>query len=143
MPSSESYEGGCHCGAIHWLFTTGADPAQWVVRACQCSFCRMHATRCTSDPEGSVEIRVSHADALGRYRFGLATADFLVCTRCGVYLGAVVEAAGRAYATINLNTMSTPIEHIPDAVAVHYDAERSGERVDRRVSKWTPVIWSK
>ena len=82
---NEAYEGSCHCGAIGWTYRTAIAPPQWPVRSCQCSFCRRHATRCTSDPAGSVEFSVVDRDALHRYRFGLQTAEFLMCRRCGVY----------------------------------------------------------
>src|SRR2546422_3634073 len=45
-----------------------------------CSFCRKHGARTTSDPSGRVVITVRHPGQLLRYRFGLETADFLVCT---------------------------------------------------------------
>ena len=134
------YEGACHCGAVRWVFRTELSPSVWTVRACQCGFCRMHVTRCTSDPDGSVELSVADEDALTRYRFGLRTADFLVCARCGVYLGAVSESGGRAYATINLNSMTTPVERVPDPVAVDYDNEDAQRRVERRATRWTPVV---
>ena len=134
------YHGACHCGAVGWVFKTRIDPSVWTVRACQCAFCRMHAARCTSDPDGSVELTTSDGELLRRYRFGLRTADFLICARCGVYLGAVIDEHGRAYATINLNTMTTPVERLPDAVAVDYDAEDAHARIERRASKWTPVV---
>lgn len=137
---SGAYEGGCHCGAIQWVFRTRVSPSAWDVRACQCAFCRMRATRCTSDPDGSVEISVSDEDALVRYRFGLGTADFILCARCGVYIGAFVESAGQRYATINLNTLKTPLEDVADAVAIDYDAENATQRIERRASRWTPVV---
>lgn len=136
---SGAYQGGCHCGAIHWTFESRIAPSDWTVRACQCSFCRMHATRCTSDPDGTIEIFLEDSDALERYRFALGTAEFLICARCGVYIGAVVETDGRQYATINLNTMTTPVEDVPDAVAIDYDAENAVERIERRAMRWTPV----
>lgn len=139
---SGAYQGGCHCGAIRWVFTTRLAPSAWDVRACQCAFCRMRATRCTSDAQGSVEISVADANALERYRFGLATADFLICRRCGVYIGALVESHGRAYATINLNTMTTPVDDVAEARAIDYGAENASERIDRRTSRWTPVVFT-
>lgn len=51
------FEGACHCGAIGYLYRTALDPERWNVRACQCSFCRAHAARTTSDPAGSVQFR--------------------------------------------------------------------------------------
>ena len=91
---TESYEGSCHCGAIGWTYRTELDPSRWPVRSCQCSFCRRHATRCTSDPAGSAEFSIADAEALHRYRFGLQTAEFLMCRRCGVYIGAWADGPG-------------------------------------------------
>jgi hypothetical protein len=39
---------------------------------------------------------------LTRYRWGLATADFLVCGRCGVYVAAVLSEGASAWAVIAL-----------------------------------------
>jgi hypothetical protein len=49
------------------------------VRACACSFCRGHGARTIAHPRGSLDIRVSVPWYLQRYRFGLCTADFLIC----------------------------------------------------------------
>jgi hypothetical protein len=134
-----TYEGGCHCGAIRWSFHSNIPPSQWSVRSCQCSFCRAHGARCTSDPAGSVEFSISDAAALSRYHFALKTAEFLVCARCGVYLGAVVRRSARVFATLNLNSMKTQVENLPEATPVSYDSEGLDARVARRLSKWTPV----
>src|SRR5439155_217050 len=64
------------------------------LRADTCSFCRRHGARTTSDPSGHVAITVHHPDQLLRYRFGLRTADFLVCTRCGIYVKGTVAQKG-------------------------------------------------
>lgn len=137
---SGRYQGGCHCGAVQWTFTTRRAPSDWDVRACQCAFCRMHQTRCTSDPAGTVKISVADAGALERYRFGLETADFLLCRRCGVYIGAVVEVDRGAFATLNINTMSTPAEGVANAVTIDYESEDASARIERRTSRWTPVV---
>lgn len=134
-----SYEGGCHCGAIRWTFTTRRPPSQWPVRACQCTFCRAHGARCTSDPEGAVDFYVRDPRALQRYRFAQQTAQFLVCNACGVYIGAVTEDSHGMFATLNLNTMTPPVAELGDAIAVSYDREDRDERIARRVARWTPV----
>ena len=136
---SATYEGGCHCGAIRWKFQTRLDPGEWPVRACQCSFCRRHSARCTSDPDGSVEIYASDEGALQRYRFEMSTADFLVCRNCGTYLGAVLGGSGERFATLNLNCMESEARGLPDAVPVSYTSEDRQQRIERRRSKWTPV----
>ena len=74
-----------------------------------------------------------------RYRFGRRTADFLVCRNCGVYLGAVVTSPRGQFATLNINTLSEPLE-FENVVAVSYDHESAEERQQRREQRWTPVI---
>jgi len=47
---------------------------------------RKHGARTITDPKGCMKITVRAAENLIRYRFGLKTADYLVCGRCGVYV---------------------------------------------------------
>jgi hypothetical protein len=85
-----SFDGGCHCGAIEYIYTTTLSPARWPVRLCQCGFCRGHGVRATSDPAGELRFRFERPEFLRRYRFALRTADFLVCKECGIFVGAVL-----------------------------------------------------
>ena len=88
--------GRCHCGAVGFEYRTSMPPAEWSVRACQCSFCQKHGAAYTSDAAGSVRFMHEDAAALSRYRFGHKTADFVFCGRCGGYLGAVTEEEGQS-----------------------------------------------
>src|SRR5918997_5262358 len=97
------FTGGCHCGNISFAFETEKTTSQLDVRACDCSFCTRHGGRTTTDPQGSVRFTVRDRAKLNRYRFGLRTADFLICAECGAYVGAVISEDGRAYATLNVN----------------------------------------
>jgi len=74
-----------------------------------------------------------------RYRFGLETADFLVCGKCGVYIGAMIESPDGAFVTLNLNALESPVGVRWDAMPVVYDDEESEGRIARRVGQWTPV----
>ena len=133
------FEGRCHCGAIGFTFRTAVLPQNWAVRACQCSFCRGHGARTTAGPHASVSFRLADPSKLTRYRFGTGTTDFLICSGCGVYLGAVIESGGRQFATLNVNTIREPLE-VPEAQPVSYDGESTGERRARREERWTPVV---
>ena len=62
------YKGSCHCGAIAYTFRTAVEPAQWSVRACQCSFCRAHDALSTSDPNGQITFVALNPDLLQKYR---------------------------------------------------------------------------
>lgn len=83
---SISYTGACHCGALTFRYDTKLPSVSWPVRACQCSFCRLHAALTSSDPAGSLSFHASDLSRLQRYRFGARTADFLICRHCGAYL---------------------------------------------------------
>ncbi|MDP6659369.1 MAG: aldehyde-activating protein, partial [Candidatus Poseidoniia archaeon] len=88
---TQHHRGRCHCGNIRVLFESEKTAQALAVRACGCSFCRGHGARTTTDAEGSAEIEVADASRLSRYRFGLKTADFLICGNCGAYMGALFE----------------------------------------------------
>jgi hypothetical protein len=77
--------------------------------------------------------------ALLRYRFGIRTADFLVCAKCGVYIGAVMDSPAGVFATVNLNSMTTVVSGLRESTPVFYDSEEKEDKVGRRQSRWTPV----
>jgi hypothetical protein len=128
--------GACHCGSLSFELETRVAEADIAPRACTCGFCTRHGARTWSDPAGSVAFRVRAGAPLVRYRFGARTADFLVCGRCGVYVGAVVADGDGLKATVNLRT--TPLCERP-AAAVSYDGETPDERIARRRARWTPA----
>ena len=86
-----------------------------------------------------MEFSAVDTDALHRYRFGLQTAEFLMCRRCGVYIGAYADGPGGAFATLNLNALKTPIDGIPGTTPTCYDSEDRDGRIRRREQRWTPV----
>jgi len=132
--------GRCHCGNLELTFESTLTPEQLPVRADMCSFCRSHGARTVTDPDGSVSIIVHAPKQLSRYRFGLRTADFLVCKHCGVYVAAVLTTGGRTYATVNINVLDSADRFTQPVLPVTYDGETEAERVARRAAKWTPVV---
>ena len=76
---------------------------------------------------------------LSRYRFGLSTADFLVCTRCGVYVAAVLTTRQGVFATLNVNTIRELQSALQRAEPAVYEGETPLERIARRERAWTPV----
>ena len=134
-----TFHGRCHCGNLTVMFETRLRPEELPVRACGWSFCRSHRARCTSDPAGQASIAVRDPDLLKRYRFGLKTGDFLICSQCGVYLGAVLTSEGRSYATINVNNFPDAETRLEAATSVTYDGESPTDRRARRMARWTPV----
>ena len=130
-----SLRGGCHCGAVRVAFETRTAPEALPVRACQCSFCRAHGARTASDPQG----RVRFIGPLRRYRFGLRTADFLLCPQCGVYLGALYADGDGAWATLNVNCLAERALFPVAPEPVSYEVEDAAARGARRKARWTPA----
>ena len=133
------YRGSCHCGAIAYTYSTAIDPAEWSVRACQCSFCRAHDALSTSDPDGQIALVASKPGLLQKYRFGLKTADFLLCRECGVYIGALIEITGNFFGIVNVHALAETPANLATTAPISYDREDIGGRVSRREQKWTPV----
>jgi hypothetical protein len=132
------FEGRCHCGAVGFTLRTSQPPAQWNVRACQCSFCRGHGARTISDPNGSVTFQMTDASKLVRYRFGTRSSDFLICGNCGVYVAALLTSSKGQFATLNINTIRG-LRDVPEAVPASYEGESAEQRRSRREERWTPV----
>ena len=137
---TDSYTGKCRCGAVSLVYTTSIAPSGWSVRACQCFFCRAHGACATSDPSGTVRFEVANSGSLVRYQFGLRTAQFLICRRCGVYVAAVITTPRGRFATINVNVLDPSPEGLPAAQVITYEQETRAQRIARRGQKWTPVI---
>jgi hypothetical protein len=139
MPNDRyAFEGACHCGAIGFTFCASQPPESWAVRACQCSFCRAHGARTTSDPDGSVTFCISDASQLHRYQFGARSADFFLCRNCGVYLAAMLSSSAGQFATLNVNTIQAPIQ-LPGATVVSYEGQSVEQKTARRERLWTPL----
>lgn len=141
------YHGRCHCGAIGYTLTTAREPTNWVVRSCQCGFCRSHGARTTSDPAAGVRFEFADPSRLLRYRFATRSLEFLVCSGCGGYLGAIHRSARGAWATLNVNVLQPPpvvqaaSPFVPDDMPSDDKrlAEKMLEKQATREARWTPV----
>lgn len=143
MPKSSrlrTFEGACHCGALEFTYETSLSPRRWSLRACQCAFCRRHGATVTSDPQGNVHFRYVFSDRLRRYRFGLRTADYLICRECGTYVGAVMMTGAGGVAIVNVNALRERPRGLPAPKAVNYRTELLEDRRARRRKTWTPVF---
>jgi hypothetical protein len=137
--TSGSHEGACHCRAIGFVYRAALEPHDWPIRACQCTFCRRHGGLSTSDPRGSLRFFEHVPGTLHRYRFARKTTDFLICRKCGVYIGATMESGGKGFGIINVRALHSVLDRLKEPQPMHYDSEGSGERVARREARWTPI----
>jgi hypothetical protein len=140
-----TYPGSCHCGAVKISFTSDKAPEAMRVGRCACSFCRRHGARTSGDPAGSVEFR-AEPGSLSRYRFGLGITDYLLCAKCGTYVGAVMpDEGGRngdGLGIVNVNSLDIRDTFDPAPPLHVYDGEDEARRRARRRKFWmkTTVI---
>ena len=131
-----TYIGSCHCGDLSIEYRTALAPADWPLRECQCSFCRKHAMLSTSDPDGEVVLTVHGPAALNRYRFATGVTDFLICARCGVYVGATVVNDG--WMVINGRVMDCAAALLARTAEPRvFDDQSADERIARRQQTWS------
>jgi hypothetical protein len=130
--------GTCHCGAIHATLQTTKPASALQVRACQCSFCTRHGAMTVSDPAGSAVFEID-SGALARYQFETRTGTSLICARCGMYAGVVLEGDGKVWSVLNVRGLAVPEFKGRVAEPVVYEGETPELRIARRKAKWTPT----
>jgi hypothetical protein len=135
------YPGSCHCGAVKIELTSAKQPAEMRIGRCACSFCRRHGARTMGDPRGSVAFRAAPG-AVSRYRFGLGITDYLLCAKCGTYVGAIMEDEGRAIGIVNVNMLDIRDTFDPAPPLHVYDGENVEKRRARRRKFWMPATLS-
>ena len=133
------HRGGCHCGNLRLNLRLSQPPVETRLRACGCSFCRAHNTRTTSDPLGSVEIWADDWSLVQSYRFGSGTAEFLICKRCGVYIGAIGDTAAGMRAVINTACLDDRAAFTAEPSPTDHEGETTEDRLARRAANWTPA----
>lgn len=128
--------GACHCGNIMFTLDWQPSPTEIPARACGCSFCMKHGGVWTSAPNGALQIAVKEPAFVSRYAFGTRTAEFHVCSRCGVVPAVTSEIEGRLYAVVNVNTFdgvdAALLRHSP----ANFDGEGTDSRLARRARNW-------
>ena len=131
-------DGSCHCGAIAFNFHASCTPSSSHIRACQCSFCRRHGARTTSDPAGHVSFPYSRSIKTPTLPIRSSYRRLLGMSQCGVYLAAVLTSPRGRFATLNVNTNLPSLEVASQSIS--YDEESLEQRQQRRELHWTPVL---
>ena len=142
MAAHTTFAGTCHCDAIRGTLYATKPAAELQVRACQCSFCTRHGAMTVSDPAGKATFEIERA-ALAQYQFGTRTGTSLICARCGMYAGVILEDGGKIWSVLNARGLAIPELMGRTAEAVVYEGETPAQRIARRKAKWTPteIVW--
>jgi hypothetical protein len=133
-------DGKCHCGNVSYLLHWPGDGTEIPVRACACTFCTKHGGAWTSHRDSELVAMVHDESLVSKYRFGTATADFYVCSRCGAvpFVTSVIE--DHLYAVVNVNTFEgiNPSSFV--RAATNFDGEDTGGRLERRKRNWIRTV---
>jgi len=128
--------GSCHCGNIRFALAWAPDPLDIPARACTCTFCSKHGGVWTSYPAGSLKVTIQDPAHASRYAFGTETADFHVCSRCGVVPLATCVMDGSTYAVVNVNTFENVPLSLLQRSSSTVDSESTHDRLARRKRSW-------
>src|SRR5437762_11741210 len=132
--------GSCHCGNITFSLDWRPEPAEIPARACSCSFCLKHGGLWTSCPTGSLRITIRQPGLVSRYSFGTRTAEFQVCSSCGVAPVGTSRIHGRRYAVVSVNALQNIDPALLKLIAATYDGEREIARLPRRTRNSIAVV---
>jgi hypothetical protein len=128
--------GKCHCGNISFSLTWEPAPTEIPARACSCSFCTKHGGVWTSNPAGALTIEIGNLDLVSRYAFGTRTADFHLCTRCGIVPVVTSRIDGRDYAVVSVNAFEGVDPALLRRTSASFDGEDEEYRLARRKRNW-------
>ncbi len=128
--------GKCHCGNIAFTLTWEPDPVRIPARACTCTFCSKHGGVWTSNPQGSLRIAIDDPAQVSRYEFGTETAQFHVCSRCGVVPLVTRCIEDRLYAVVSVNALEGIDASLLDRASSNVEGEDKDVRLARQRRNW-------
>jgi hypothetical protein len=128
--------GKCHCGNISFSLAWEPSPAEIPARACSCSFCTKHGGVWTSNPKGALEVLVQDPALVSKYAHGTRTAEFHVCSRCGVVPVVTSRIDGRLYAVVSVNAFEDVDPSLLRRAPTNFDGEGKDSRLARRKRGW-------
>jgi hypothetical protein len=128
--------GHCHCGNISFALNWEPDPAQIQARACNCSFCTKHGGVWTSNPSGSLEVSIKEPSLVSNYAFGTRTAQFHICSRCGIVPVVTSRIDGHLYAVVSVNAFEGVDPSLMRRAPASFDGEETPDRLARRKRNW-------
>jgi len=128
--------GSCHCGNIAFALAWEPDPLEIPARACTCSFCTKHGGVWTSTPTGSLKVTVRKSSLVSKYAFGTKTAEFHICSRCGIVPIVTSRIESRLYAVVSVNAFEGVEPLLLRRVSATFEGEDEETRLARRKRNW-------
>src|SRR3954462_8124556 len=121
--------GSCHCGNISFALTWEPDRLEIPARACGCSFCCKHGGVWTSNSNGSLSVTVEEPALVSKYAFGTRTAEFHICSRCGVVPVVISQIDNQLYAVVSTNAFEGVEPSLLRYTPANFDGESEEVRL--------------
>lgn len=128
--------GQCHCGNLSFRLEWPGESPEIPARACTCSFCVKHGGVWTSHPSAVLRVSTRDIAQTGKYLFGTGTAEFHVCSKCGVVPLVTSRIEGRTYAVVNVNTFENVDASLLRRGSADFEGEETASRLARRTRNW-------
>lgn len=128
--------GSCHCGNLGFDLRWEPDPVEIPARACTCTFCVKHGGVWTSCPTGALTVTVADRAHVSPYLFGTRTAEFHVCTQCGVVPLVTSRIDDSLYAVVNVNAFDGAARALLKPSSASFEGEDERARLARRKRNW-------
>ena len=132
--------GACHCGNIHFLLGWPDSETEIHVRKCGCTFCEKHAGAWTSHGSSQLVVEIDNESLCSKYTFGTKTAEFFVCSVCGVVPFVLSEIDDNQYAVVNVKVFEDVGGFSFSSASTNFDGEDAGTRLERRKRNWIPNV---
>jgi hypothetical protein len=130
--------GSCHCGNVEFTLFTQRSSDELVPRRCSCTMCRRHGASYISDPDARLVLRYRDPSLLSIYRFGHGTAQWIICSRCGVCTAVLCEIDGRLRAVVRVQSM---VNHtFAPEKPTDFEDETVAGRLQRRARTWIGTV---
>ena len=130
--------GGCHCQNI--TFQLDWPEEVMVARRCSCTFCQKHSAAWSSHAESQLVISIADDADVSRYEMGTKTAEFLVCSVCGIVPIAISEIDENLHAVFNVATLDENTELQASETKTNFDGENQKGRLLRRQQNWISEV---
>lgn len=128
--------GSCHCRNISFALNWEPEPSEIPARACTCSFCTKHGGVWTSCPTGSLKVTIRDPALVSKYAFGTETAEFHICSTCGIVPVVTSRIDGRLYAVVSVNALEGVTPSLLRCASATFEEESEEARLARRQRNW-------
>jgi hypothetical protein len=94
----------------------------------------------TANAASTLTMTIAQPELVSRYEQGTRTAQFHVCTKCGVVPVVTSKIDGHTYAVVNVNTFDDAARAKLVPAPVSFEGETESTRLARRKRGWIASV---